>query len=402
MSTKPDLCQLVHKLGNYMVSETTLGQGTYAKVRLACHIASKELYAMKIIKKPEMEAKHYTRIKREVENLKGLKHPHIVQLHDVFQTKRFICIVMEYATGGDLFEFLRSRPDSRLSEGEALRIFKQMLEAVDHCHKKHVVHRDLKPENILLDDKLNVKIADFGFSRTFDPDGSLLSTCCGSVGYAAPELLIGEKYIGPAADVWSLGVILYTSICGTGPFQREDEGISKKVEERMLSGNYIRSPLLSEFMVHLFNRIFEVDPAARITTQGLMLIINKYELTKTFANPSPDDGDGTSVDSGESDQVEDSSQSNVNTTPRSKEEKKKSRSSKKKRSGSSRKSRRKDKEKDGSSSKEKKSSKSRKRSFSNKADQEVCSNSSAVINSPSTPPVEEDGVLSARTLSKSM
>ena len=100
---------LVHKLGDYMVSDSTLGQGTYAKVRLASNVHNNELYAMKIIKKPELEVKHYTRIKREVENLKGLLHPHIVQLHDVFQTKRFICIVMEYATGGDLYEYIQSQ-----------------------------------------------------------------------------------------------------------------------------------------------------------------------------------------------------------------------------------------------------------------------------------------------------
>lgn len=83
-----------------------------------------------------------------------------------------------------------------------------MIGAINYCHQQHVVHRDLKPENILLDEHLNVKIADFGFSRTFDPDGSLLSTCCGSVGYAAPELLLGEKYVGPAADVWSIGLYI--------------------------------------------------------------------------------------------------------------------------------------------------------------------------------------------------
>ena len=86
-----------------------------------------------------------------------------------------------------------------------------MVDALDYCHKQHVVHRDLKPENILLDEDLNVKLADFGFSRTFDPDGSLLSTCCGSFGYAAPELLLGEKYIGPAADIWSVGNYLFLS-----------------------------------------------------------------------------------------------------------------------------------------------------------------------------------------------
>ena len=92
-----------------MVSDTTLGQGTYAKVRLASNIHTQELFAMKIIKKPELEVKHYTRIKREVENLKGLRHPHIVHLHDIFQTKRFICIVMEYANGGDLYEYIQSK-----------------------------------------------------------------------------------------------------------------------------------------------------------------------------------------------------------------------------------------------------------------------------------------------------
>ena len=103
---------LVHKLGNYNVSEETIGQGTYAKVRLAAHIATNQIYAIKIIKKPEQDAsssKHYTRIKREVENLKGLRHPHIIQLHDVFQTKRFICIVMEYAAGGDLYEYIKNK-----------------------------------------------------------------------------------------------------------------------------------------------------------------------------------------------------------------------------------------------------------------------------------------------------
>merc|ERR1712137_519960 len=265
---------LVHKLGDYMVSDTTLGQGTYAKVRLAANKRTNEIYAMKIIKKPELETKHYTRIKREVENLKGLRHPHIVQLHDVFQTKRFICIVMEYATGGDLYEYIHSQPEKRLPEREALRIFLQMLEAVHHCHQHHVVHRDLKPENVLLD-RGNVKIADFGFSRTFDPDGSLLSTCCGSVGYAAPELLLGEKYIGPAADVWSVAVILYTCICGVGPFQVE-EGMSKAVETRMLSGNFIRSPYLNDFLVHLFEKMFSPKPKDRITIPEIVQLVHEY------------------------------------------------------------------------------------------------------------------------------
>lgn len=107
-----------------MVSDATLGQGTYAKVRLSSHIRTQELYAMKIIKKPELEVKHYTRIKREVENLKEISHQHVVKLHDVFQTKRFICIVMEFANGGDLYEYIQSQ----------VRIFPFLLQflLIDH------------------------------------------------------------------------------------------------------------------------------------------------------------------------------------------------------------------------------------------------------------------------------
>lgn len=287
------LCRsrLIHKLGNYMVSDVTLGQGTYAKVRLAEHRETGELCAMKIIKKPEEEQrKTYKRIKREVENMKELQHPHIVALKDVFQTNRFICIVMEFAQSGDLFEHIRANPNGRLSQDESLRLFRQMLLAVEHCHSSRVVHRDLKPENILLDNDENVKIADFGFSRTFDPNGAMLSTCCGSVGYAAPELLLGEKYTGPSADIWSLGVILYTMLVGVGPFDVEQCGMTKQVEERMLSGTYIKSKHITAPVKQLLARTFEPVASRRITASEMLLLLDELDVKSKTASRSGAEG----------------------------------------------------------------------------------------------------------------
>lgn len=280
-SPKPDPNpdEFVFKLGDYLVSDKSLGQGSYAKVRLATDKDRDQLFAIKIIKKPEADQeKHYTRIKREVECLKELRHPHIIQLDDVFQTKRFICIVTEYASGGDLYDFIRAQPENRLSEQEALRLFWQMIDAVAHCHSRHIVHRDLKPENVLLSGT-DVKIADFGFSRTFDPDNQMLSTCCGSLGYAAPELLAGHKYVGQQADIWSLGVILYTMLCGSGPFGVE-EGINIEAERRMMNGTIKDSTLLSPAMRTMIGSMLQPDPNDRVTIEGLLQLKERWEAER--------------------------------------------------------------------------------------------------------------------------
>lgn len=270
--------ELVHKLGAYLVSDNTLGHGSFAKVRLALHVKSGFVYAMKIIRKPEdLEEQNagYKRIRREVDNMRILNHQNIIELVEVFQTKRFICIVMEYCSVGDLFEYVAKK--KRLEEKEALRLFDQILSAVNYCHQKRVVHRDLKPENIFLDKNLNVRLGDFGFSRSFDPSQPRLSTCCGSFGFAAPELLLGEKYVGPSADIWSLGVILYMMICGVNPFNLEKVGEDKNAELNMLLGKYEDSPYLSEFTRNLLDRIFDPKPENRITGEELEQLLHTHK-----------------------------------------------------------------------------------------------------------------------------
>eukprot|EP01096_Ripella_sp_DP13-Kostka_P014990 TRINITY_DN68_c0_g1_i1.p1 TRINITY_DN68_c0_g1~~TRINITY_DN68_c0_g1_i1.p1 ORF type:complete len:266 (+),score=111.49 TRINITY_DN68_c0_g1_i1:105-902(+) len=148
---------------------------------------------------------------------------------------------------------------------------------------------DLKPENVLLDHDFNVKVADFGFSRQYNPDG-YLSTCCGSIGYAAPELLLGEKYVGPAADIWSMGVILYVMLVGHGPFMIE-EGMNKEVEERMLSGRFLNSPHLTELARLLITKMLRPEKKKRISIRRIQRALLERQTQLMSLSASHDSND---------------------------------------------------------------------------------------------------------------
>jgi 5'-AMP-activated protein kinase catalytic alpha subunit len=155
------------------------------------------------------------KVRREISNLKRLSHPHIIRLYQVIQTPSDIFVVIEYVSGGELFDYIVQK--GRLPEPEARHFFQQIIAGIENCHFHDIVHRDLKPENLLLDEEHNVKIADFGLSNCLD-DGRFLHTSCGSPNYAAPEVISGNLYAGPEVDVWSCGVILYAFLCGSLPF----------------------------------------------------------------------------------------------------------------------------------------------------------------------------------------
>ncbi|KAH0627912.1 hypothetical protein JD844_008479 [Phrynosoma platyrhinos] len=129
------------------------------------------------------------KIRREIQNLKLFRHPHIIKLYQVISTPSDIFMVMEYVSGGELFDYICK--NGRLDEKESRRLFQQILSGVDYCHRHMVVHRDLKPENVLLDAHMNAKIADFGLSNMMS-DGEFLRTSCGSPNYAAPEVISGR------------------------------------------------------------------------------------------------------------------------------------------------------------------------------------------------------------------
>lgn len=128
---------------------------------------------------------------REVRIMKMLDHPNIVKLFQVIETEKTLYLVMEYASGGEVFDYLVLH--GRMKEKEARAKFRQIVSAVQYCHQKKIIHRDLKAENLLLDSEMNIKIADFGFSNEFTP-GNKLDTFCGSPPYAAPELFQGKLF----------------------------------------------------------------------------------------------------------------------------------------------------------------------------------------------------------------
>uniref|UniRef100_A0A914M0Q5 Protein kinase domain-containing protein n=1 Tax=Meloidogyne incognita TaxID=6306 RepID=A0A914M0Q5_MELIC len=198
-----------------------LGSGTYGKVSLAFDHKTEREVAVKLIKKSAIENKQdLVRIRREIRIMSMLNHPNLIQIYEVFENKDKIILVMEYASGGELYDYVSK--NGSLSEQEARRIFRQITSAVLYCHKNKVAHRDLKLENILLDSNNNAKIADFGLSNYFGQRNKLLSTFCGSPLYASPEIINGTPYKGPEVDCWSLGILLYTLVYGSMPFDGRD------------------------------------------------------------------------------------------------------------------------------------------------------------------------------------
>nr|XP_038966158.1 maternal embryonic leucine zipper kinase isoform X2 [Rattus norvegicus] len=172
----------------------TIGTGGFAKVKLACHILTGEMVAIKIMDKNALGS-DLPRVKTEIDALKNLRHQHICQLYHVLETKNKIFMVLEYCPGGELFDYIISQ--DRLSEEETRVIFRQILSAVAYVHSQGYAHRDLKPENLLFDENHKLKLIDFGLCAK--PKGNKdyhLQTCCGSLAYAAPELIQGKSYLG--------------------------------------------------------------------------------------------------------------------------------------------------------------------------------------------------------------
>ena len=130
---------------------------------------------------------------REIHHHRQLHHPHIAQLYEVIATESNIWLVTELCAGGELFDYLVEK--GRIDEYEARIIFDQLCLAMGYIHDRGAVHRDLKLENVLLDERCRVKLSDFGFTREFEKS-TLLDTFCGTIGYASPEMLLGQKYLG--------------------------------------------------------------------------------------------------------------------------------------------------------------------------------------------------------------
>eukprot|EP00002_Diphylleia_rotans_P009651 TRINITY_DN20015_c0_g1_i1.p1 TRINITY_DN20015_c0_g1~~TRINITY_DN20015_c0_g1_i1.p1 ORF type:complete len:465 (-),score=102.96 TRINITY_DN20015_c0_g1_i1:67-1461(-) len=260
---------------DYDIVGDCLGEGAFATVWLSVHKESHKRYATKMIKKisgaDRRKEKSEERLRAEVEILKKVHHQNIVSLFAVYDTPKFLYLVMDYAEGGELFDRIVSL--TSYSEVDARDCTRQILSAVAYLHSQQIVHRDLKPENILLIDKksnTNIKITDFGLSRLLG-DQSVMHTVCGTLQYCAPETLLaggGVTAYTDKVDEWAIGVILYILLCGFPPFH---DGKSKTVHKQILDGDYEfedeywseispeAKDLVSKFLTH--------DPIARLSCE---------------------------------------------------------------------------------------------------------------------------------------
>lgn len=205
----------------------TIGSGSFSKVKLAVEVATNKQVAVKLIDKKMLKGSESLRLSlgREVEVMKLLAgHEGVVQLIEVIDTPSQVCLVLEYVSGGELFDFIADHFDD-LTESECKRLFKHFMESIVFMHGKQICHRDLKLENILISspdsDIRSLKLADFGLARTFTP-GQKLTTRCGSEEYAAPEIILGNHYDGTHTDMWAIGCILFAMLCGQLPFEIDD------------------------------------------------------------------------------------------------------------------------------------------------------------------------------------
>ncbi|XP_028798257.1 CBL-interacting protein kinase 32-like [Neltuma alba] len=259
--------KIKRRVGKYEVGRT-IGEGTFAKVRFARNSETGDPVALKILDKEKvLRHKMAEQIRREIATMKLIKHPHVVRLYEVMGSKTKIYIVLEFVTGGELFDKIVNH--GRMKESEARRYFQQLINAVDYCHSRGVYHRDLKPENLLLDVSGNLKVSDFGLSALSQQvkDDGLLHTTCGTPNYVAPEVLNDRGYDGATADLWSCGVILFVLLAGYLPF---DEPNLVNLYKKISAAEFTCPPWLSFSARKLIARILDPNPATRITVSEIL------------------------------------------------------------------------------------------------------------------------------------
>ncbi|ODV91160.1 hypothetical protein CANCADRAFT_20657, partial [Tortispora caseinolytica NRRL Y-17796] len=252
-----------HSIGDWTFTQN-VGAGSMGKVKLAINSETGEYSAVKIVpriskKSNSQDPNKDLRTMREAAISSLLHHPHICNLRQLFLMTNHYYLVFEYVNGGQMLDYIITH--GRLKEKQARRFARQIVSAVEYCHRNSVVHRDLKIENILISATGDIKIIDFGLSNLYSPQ-SLLNTFCGSLYFAAPELLNARRYVGPEVDIWSFGVVLYVLVCGRVPF--DDQSMSAL--RGKIRNCEIEYPVwLSPSCKDLLCRILVVNPHNRAT-----------------------------------------------------------------------------------------------------------------------------------------
>ncbi|VVC90104.1 unnamed protein product [Leptidea sinapis] len=241
-----------------------LGQGKFGRVHVAREKKTGILVAIKALFKSQIQQSRCERqVLREIEIQSHLKHPHILRLLTWFHDEKRIFLVLEFAAGGELYKQITSAPNHRLTESVAAKYIYQVADAVEYCHKHHVIHRDIKPENILLALNGDLKLADFGWS--VHAPSEKRKTMCGTLDYLPPEMIKREVY-DVTVDQWCLGILLYEFLVGQPPFESEAQDRTK---ERILALDLSYPPFVSEGARDLISHLLQTTGKYRLSLDGV-------------------------------------------------------------------------------------------------------------------------------------
>lgn len=275
-----------------------LGEGAFAQVKLAVDKESGEKCAIKIIAKHGYDKKEMAYIMREMDIMKSVSHPNVVDTVDVFDSPTHMHIVLEYMQGGELFDIIAEA--GSFSEQQAAQVTRDVVKGIQYLHMHDIVHRDIKPENVLCKTKswpLQVKLADFGLAD-FAEDGEIneqQQNMIGTPGYVAPEVVKREKY-GAAVDMWAVGVLLYIMLSGKMPFYGRDDVACLRM---IASGKYSMPPRewdkISEDAISLVRGLLQLNPGKRLTANAALQ--HKWLADPSSLSTSPINNDLSQIHS---------------------------------------------------------------------------------------------------------
>ena len=243
-----------------------IGKGAFGKVSLAVHKLSGRFVAVKSLDKAYLkEERTKLKVLQEVSNMHSIRHPRVVRLLEVFESSKHFNMVMEFCSGGDLLQYVKSK--GKLEEEEAKGIFAQAVESVKACQEQGIIHRDVKLDNILLSSSSQTaKLCDFGVSR-LAKRGQRITDQCGTPAYLAPEIIANQGYDGFYVDLWSLGVLLYAMVVGAVPFRA---GTLADLHKVILRGKYALPDELSSSVKDLIDALLQLIPQKRLSLDGVL------------------------------------------------------------------------------------------------------------------------------------
>ena len=260
-----DLIGIPRNIGPYELIEK-IKDGGYSKIYKAKSCYTGDFVAIKAIEKLDFQqtVEDVLLMVRQTEVLKILKHRNIINLYEIYESQKFLYLVMDYLPNGDLIEQIIKK--KRFQEQEALAIFSQLVDALYYMHKNEICHRDIRTEKILFDKKNKPKLVGFSYS-SFYTRGKKIRDSYGSLCYACPEIIQNDYYNPELADVWSLGVVLYVMVCGYLPFSEDDDNENKNL---IIKGKIDYPSQISNKIKDLLKHMLEIDPNKRYTFQKIV------------------------------------------------------------------------------------------------------------------------------------